>query len=226
MKNARRVIWGVILIAVAVLFALKALEIVKIDGLFRGWWTLFIIVPCGIGLFTEREKTGNLIGLIIGLLLLLKSREILPGFVDIWKLILCAVVLVVGLNMLLTGLFGKTEKEIVRLTKERVERERKGCAVFSGCDMRLGGEVFEGADLLAVFGGVECDLRDAIIEKDCVIRASVVFGGIDILTPSNVNVKVDSVCIFGGFSNKKPLIPDAPTIYVSGVTAFGGVDIK
>ncbi len=30
--------------------------------LFDGWWTLFIIVPCAIGLITDRDKTGSIIG--------------------------------------------------------------------------------------------------------------------------------------------------------------------
>ena len=39
---------------------------------FDGWWTLLIIIPCTMGLFTESDKTGNIIGVIIGILLFLK----------------------------------------------------------------------------------------------------------------------------------------------------------
>ena len=53
MKNK---IWGLILIAIGLVFGLNALEITNIDIFFDGWWTLFIIVPCFIGLITEREK--------------------------------------------------------------------------------------------------------------------------------------------------------------------------
>ena len=103
---------------------------------------------------------------------------------------------------------------------------RSGCATFSGCDMNYDGEVFEGAELTAVFGGVKCDLRNAIIEKDCAIQVSAIFGGIDILVPDNINVKVSSNCIFGGISNKTSVHKDVPTIYISGTCMFGGVEIK
>ena len=52
------------------------------------------------------------------------------------------------------------------------------------------------------------------------------FGGIDILVPENVNVKLNSSCIFGGVSNKASVYENAPTIYINGVCLFGGVDIK
>ena len=36
-----------------VIFGLNALEITDINIFFDGWWTLFIIVPCFIGLFKD-----------------------------------------------------------------------------------------------------------------------------------------------------------------------------
>lgn len=67
-----------------------------------------------------------------------------------------------------------------------------------------------------------------MIEQDCVIQASAVFGGIDILVPDNVNLKVSSNSIFGGVSNKVGLYQSGtlPTIYIKGICLFGGVDIK
>ena len=58
------------------------------------------------------------------------------------------------------------------------------------------GEKFIGADLTAVFGGVKCDLRNAIIESDVVINASSTFAGIEIYVPSDVEVKIKSNSIF------------------------------
>ena len=92
--------------------------------------------------------------------------------------------------------------------------------------MNYDDQVFEGAQLTAAFGGITCDLRKAIIEKDCAITASAIFGGIDILVPENVNVRVNSNSIFGGVSNKTTTHKDAPTIYISGTCMFGGVEIK
>ena len=93
--------------------------------------------------------------------------------------------------------------------------------------MDFNGKVFDGAELVAVFGGVECDLRNAIIEKDCVIDAVAVFGGIDILVPPHVTVRTDAFSIFGGLDDvTSSTNPDGVTLYVNGVCVFGGIEIK
>ena len=67
----------------------------------------------------------------------------------------------------------------------------------------------------------------AIIENDVVINAKSVFGGIDILVPENVKVKIKSSSIFGGVDEKrKSDTTDGHTIYVNATCIFGGVDIK
>ena len=225
MKKTSSVILGILLVAAGVIFALNALGIAEIDIFFDGWWTLFIIVPCGIGLFTEREKTGNLIGVVIGVLLLLCCWDIL-SFSLLWKLLIPGIIVIIGLKLVLTGLFGNKANEIIKKLRLEGKQPRSGCAIFSGCDMNCSGESFEGAELTAVFGGVECDLRNAVIEKDCAIQVSAIFGGIDILVPDNINVKVSATGIFGGTSNKTAVHQNAPTVYVSGICMFGGVEIK
>ncbi len=225
MKKISNVIWGIVLIAVGAMFALNALNITNIDIFFDGWWTLFIIVPCFVSLFTEREKTGNIIGIVIGVCLLLCCQDVLD-FSMLWKLLIPAIIVIAGIKMIFKGFSNNKANEIILEIKEKGGETKVGCATFSGYDMNYDGQVFEGAELSAIFGGVECDLRNAIIEKDCAIKLTAIFGGIDILVPKNVNVRVSSNCIFGGISNKTSAKTDVPTIYISGTCMFGGVDIK
>ena len=90
------------------------------------------------------------------------------------------------------------------------------------------GEKFTGADLTAVFGGLKCDLRNAIIDSDVVINASSTFGGIEIYVPSNVKIKIKSIPIFGGVENKANTKTDENShiIYINSTAIFGGVEIK
>lgn len=225
MKKASRVLWGIVLIAAGVILALNALGVADINIFFDGWWTLFIIVPCGIGLLTEREKTGNLIGVLIGVLLLLCCWDII-SFTMLWKLFIPVIIVIIGLKLVFTGLFGNKANELMKKLRQEGKEPKSGCAIFSGCDINYDGEVFEGAELTAVFGSVQCDLRNAFIDQDCAIQVTAVFGGIDILVPDNINVKVSSTAIFGGVSNKTKVQHNAPTLYVSGTCMFGGVDIQ
>ncbi len=90
------------------------------------------------------------------------------------------------------------------------------------------GEAFNGATITAVFGSVDLDLRQAIINEDIYISATAVFGGIDLMVPSNVRVEMATTPIFGGASNKtnRPLDENPPTIYINSTNIFGGTEVK
>ncbi|HHV51026.1 MAG TPA: LiaF-related protein [Candidatus Avimonas sp.] len=226
MKKTSSIIWGGILVVLGLVIGLNALGIIEINLFFNGWWTLFIIIPCAVGLFNDGDKIGNIIGIAIGVLLLLASQNVI-SFNTIFKLVIPAIIIIFGIKLIAGGLFNKQSEEVLKKLKENGIKLKSGNAIFSGNDMRFDGEVFDGAELNAVFGGVKCDLRNAIIDKDCVINASAVFGGIDILVGENVNIKLNSTSIFGGVSNKKrAFIAGAPTIYINATCLFGGIDIK
>ena len=94
--------------------------------------------------------------------------------------------------------------------------------------MDFANEEFKGCDLSAVFGGIKCNLKDAIIKEDIAINTSSIFGGITIYVPSDVNVKITSTSIFGGVSDerKKKTRDGKVTIYIEATNLFGGVEIK
>ena len=227
MKKFGNVLWGIDLIFIGLIIGGNALGITNINIFFDGWWTLFIIIPCFIGLFKDNEKTGNLIGLLIGVALLLACQDILD-FGLIWKLAFPAILVAIGLSIIFKdALGGNVSSEIKKLNEKR-NGENSYCATFAGQNVNFDGEKFTGADLKAVFGGVKCDLRNAIIDSDVVINASSTFGGIEIFVPSDVKIKIKSVPIFGGVENKANTKVDenSHTIYINSTAVFGGVEIK
>lgn len=227
MKKISKILWGIVLIVVGGIFALNAFGFTDIGVFFDGWWTLFIIVPCFIGIFSEREKTGNIIGLFIGTFLLLCCQDVL-GFDMLWKLVVPAIIIIIGLKLILGAIFGDKATKLLVESRQNGDNIKTGSATFSGQDLNFNGEIFTGAELSAIFGGVKCDLRNAIIEKDCAITATSIFGGIDILVPDNINVKINSNSIFGGVSEKnhRPTVQGTPTVYINATCMFGGVEIK
>ena len=226
MNNIKNVLWGIVLVIVGVIIGLNTMGITDIDIFFDGWWTLFIIVPCFIGLFTNKDKTGNIIGLLVGVILLLGMQNIID-FSLIWKLLLPSVIVIIGLSLIFKNTFNsKINNEIKKLNSKNT-KDNEYCATFSGQRIDFPNEEFKGATLNSVFGSITCDLREAKIKEDVVINASSVFGGIDIIVPDDVNIKIKSNSIFGGVDNKKKNNEDKKhTIYVNASCLFGGVDIK
>lgn len=229
MKRFSNILWGLLLILIGVIFALSALDIIDIkDIFFDGWWTMFIIVPSVIELFRSRDKTGNIIGIVVGVVLLLACQDVI-NFEMIWKLLLPGILIIIGLSLVFKDAFvGKAKKEAFKRFENGKAKDDVHCAAFSSKNIKYDGQTFYGNDLTAAFGSVECDLRGAIITEDVIINANATFGSVDILMPDNVNVQLKSVSIFGGADDKRNYVenPEAPTVYVSAICLFGGVDIK
>ena len=226
MNNVKNILWGIALVVIGVIIGLNTMNVVNIDIFFDGWWTLFIIVPCFIGLFTNKDKTGNIIGLFVGVILLLGMQNIID-FNLIWKLLLPSIIVIIGLSLIFKNTFNsKINNEIKKLNNKNT-KDNEYCATFSEQRIDIPNEEFKGATLNSVFGSITCDLREAKIKEDVVINASSVFGGIDIIVPDDVNIKIKSNSIFGGVNNKKKNNEDKKyTIYVNASCLFGGVDIK
>ena len=226
MKKAENVLWGIVLIILGLIVGGNTLGITNIDIFFDGWWTLFIIIPCFICLFKDSDKTGSLIGLLIGIGLLLGCQDIVR-FDLIWKLAF-PVILVIGLSLIFKDVLGDKVGSEIKKLNENNNSKNSYCATFGGQNVNFDGEKFTGTSVTAVFGGVELDLRNAIIEEDVVINASAIFGGIDIYVPTNVKVKTKSMPIFGGVNNKVNIKAEEKkhTIYINGTAIFGGIEIK
>ncbi len=227
MKKINKAIWGVVLILAGVALALRALDIIQFEIFFDGWWTLFIIVPCTVGLFTERDKIGNLIGICIGLGLLLACQDIL-SFGMLWKLAIPAIIVIVGIKMIFESFRSRESVKVKQRIAEQAGDCASYCSTFSGQDINFDGQEFHGVELTAIFGGIECDLRRAIIQNDAYIDITAIFGGVDVILPPDVNVKLTGNGIFGGMSakNHKHSDPALPTVYITGNCIFGGAEIK
>lgn len=225
MKKTKLILWGILLVLAGILVSLDVLNIVDINLFFDGWWTFIIIIPSFIGLFTEREKTGNIICLLIGVVLLLCCQGVL-SFSLMWKLLLPIIAIIIGLKMLFGAIFNKADDVMTDMVKNGADI-KNGCSTFAQTNLNYDGEVFEGAELTATFGELKCDLKNAIIEKDCAIKVSVTFGSMDIIMPQNVNVKINCNTIFGDASSEiKDKKENTVTVYISGTCMFGDVDVK
>lgn len=227
MKNYKNIILGLILILIGIVIGTNSLGITNINIFFSGWWTLFIIIPCFIGLLSEGEKTGNIIGLLIGISLLLCCQNVLD-FELIWKLALPVALIIIGLSFVFKDTF---EHKISSKIKELNNNETSEgyCSTFTGQNIKLGAEKFTGTDLTAIFGGIKFDMTSAKLEKESIINVSSIFGGIEIYVPENVNVKIKSSSIFGGVNDKRKNISEDEknkTVYINATCIFGGVEIK
>ncbi|MCI8394156.1 MAG: cell wall-active antibiotics response protein [Bacilli bacterium] len=225
MKNLSKILWGMVLIVLGIVIGLNSLEITNIDIFFEGWWTLFIIIPCFIGLFDSSEsRFGNMIGIIIGFALLLASRDIL-SFSLLGKIWFPFILIVIGISLIFHNSIKKNIADKVKIGKENGLESI--VATFSDEKISKEKEKFDGANIDAIFGGITLDLSQAVLKEETIISSSAIFGGITIIVPKDVNVKIKPTSIFGGTSNRMSNKEEnKKTVYIESFCLFGGLEIK
>ena len=227
MKNFKNIVYGLILVALGIIFGLNALGYTQIDIFFDGWWTLILIIPCFVGLFGGRNVWANLAGICVGSVALLICQDIIT-LEAVRKLILPAILVYLGISLIFKDAFGGKAAKRIKELNGKSPSQKGSYATFSTQNLNYAGQDFTGADLTAAFGNVNCELSFANIPFDCVINAYATFGKIDITLPQNINIVVRSSSIFGGVSKKRPFPPiqGVPTVFVNATCLFGGVELK
>lgn len=105
-----------------------------------------------------------------------------------------------------------------------------GFGIFGGSEKRVTTPDFTGANLTAMFGGAELDLREAdLAQRPAHVSAIAMFGGVEVTVPEDWNVDIDVLPIFGGASDERTRherTHDEVDLVVTGFAAFGGVSVN
>ena len=230
MKQTSKIIGGIALLAFGIVWALELMNVIHIN--LEGWWTLFIIVPCFVNIFNDKNKAGSIIGCGIGILLLLAARNIID-WADIWKFMVCLVAVVWGITLLFFSKKGNcchhchtaSEPKTIDMDGSKMHKINVS---FSKQDYSYSGQRFEGAEVHTSFGYTCLDLRGADIMDGAVITLECSFGGIDIRVDKDVCIKNDINTAFAGVECNciNQQVGDVKTLYVKGQCSFGGIEIK
>ena len=100
-------------------------------------------------------------------------------------------------------------------------------AVFDGIELKSRAKAFKGGSMLAWFGGIAVDLRDADLAPDARLSVRTLFGGIAIKTPPSWRLESRVRTVAGGVDARTPAEGDesAPVLSLDGVALFGGVAV-
>jgi hypothetical protein len=100
-------------------------------------------------------------------------------------------------------------------------------AIFDGVTLKSRATAFRGGSMLAWFGGVAVDLREAQLAPAAHISVHSLFGGIAIRIPPGWRVESTAQALSGGvaINAPEPDDPAAPTLTLEGFALFGGIAV-
>lgn len=223
MKKSIGVTIGFLLIVCGALYILGAFGVVDVSFSLNGWWTLFIIIPCFNGIFESKDKIGNIVGLLLGILLLLAAQDVFE-YDMVWKIFAPAIVVAIGAKMIMKSSRDTKKNESTAAQSDTAHMSACGAKIFD-----YGEEEFSSAKVGAVFGGAKCNLTNSKIKNGSRLDVMCIFGGAEIVVPENVKIVCNTFCLFGGINDKrsaKSAECESVTLNINGFCIFGGVEIK
>lgn len=227
---ARRAMFGLAVIGIGALALFDNLHVFDM-AMLKTFWPLALVM-FGIGrLFWPRHPSSGFFGLAliaVGGLLTAKNLGLLA--IDIhalWPVLIIGI----GLSILMRVVFPNRRREqAFAFTNSTLEHGEvvNVDARFSGVKLRNDSRSFKGGRIEAHFGGVELDLRQALIEgEEAVLDLTVTFGGVDLKVPREWKVITDVGTTMGSVEDKTvPPMNPGPRLLVRGEAVFGGVEIR
>lgn len=217
---------GVIVMLVGIGFLLDRLDVLDISQFYRFWPMMFIVLGI-VNLSNRCTWIKGTILIVMGILFQLDTLNIAHvRWGQIWPLF----VIGAGLSII----WRTTQSPKIPTASGDPRDTLNELAVFGGIERRITSRSFKGGRVLALFGGVELDMRDAEMEGDeIVLDINATFGGVELTVPSHWTVASHGHGIFGGYvDSTRPRQPESvtgalpKTLLVQGTALFGGVEIK
>lgn len=100
-------------------------------------------------------------------------------------------------------------------------------AIFDGAKLKSRARAFRGGSLLAWFGGVAVDLREAELAPDAHLNVTAILGGVAVRIPEGWRVESRVKAIAGGVDVKHSASEDADarTLTLDGFAFLGGIAV-
>jgi hypothetical protein len=100
-------------------------------------------------------------------------------------------------------------------------------AIFDGAELRSRATAFRGGSMLAWFGGVAVDLRDATLAPEAHLSITALLGGVAVRVPPGWRVESHARAWGGGLAIDlpEPEDPEAPTLVLGGFAFLGGIAV-
>lgn len=218
-----RLIVGLGILAIGLLWSLDNLDVLEAEHLLV-WWPL-ILVLAGVARLANPaggSRIASVLFIVVGMLLLLDSFDVIDfDFGDLVPLAIAAV----GAKIVWDAM-GRRGRVLANTDPSST---MNAFALMAGVHRQSTAGEFHGGDASAIMGGVELDLRQAKLAdgQQAVIDTFAFWGGIEITVPPHWRIRGNVMPLMGGFDDKTvPTGETGPELTVRGTAIMGAVVVK
>jgi predicted membrane protein len=255
-RRSGKVMAGLVLLAVGIIFLLKNLGYFFPDWLFSGSMALIVF-----GLFSSFKSNFRTPWGFVLILLGVSGLARRIYHIDIpWDYVWPVLIIIIGIWMI----FGRNSRrhfqpledleknaENASLNASSYPSQEKmyegtnpydnvsateddyldTTSVFGGTKRIVISKNFKGGEVVTVMGGAEINLSQADIQGRAILDVTQIMGGTRIIVPANWDVKSsDMAAILGGIDDKRIIQPGGvdpnKVLVIKGTSVLGGIDIR
>lgn len=229
-QGRSRAILGIVLLFIGGSLIAKQFGIVPdiISKVIFSWKSVLILI--GVVMINRRDKnfTGYIL-IAIGIFFMVSDYYNLP--IVLTKLFWPLALVLIGLLLIFRSsrIFGNFDgfRNVSGFADDYIDDVN----IFGGHNRKINSMTFRGGKITSAFGGGTYDLTSAQLAPGInVLDQVTVFGGSKLIVPTDWDVKIEVVAIFGGFTDKRGKLPIQTSIsekklIIRGVAIFGGGEI-
>jgi predicted membrane protein len=218
-----RMIFGLIVLTLGVLWTLDNLGLVDSGAILRWWPALLVVwgVMQMTGFCCRQQMVSGAVFSIAGLVLLGTEAHLLRvHFWQLWPVVM----IVLGASLITRSFRGPA----AAAPADRLSQVST-FVIMGGLHVKNESQEFRGGDVSAVMGGVEVDLRGAkTVEPQVVLDVFAWWGGIDLFVPRDWRVVSEVIPMMAGFEDHsvKPEGEARTTLVIRGMAVMGGIEVK
>jgi len=238
--NSGKIFSGVIVVIVGCVLLANKMG-AEIPRWIISWEMLLIAIGFYVGAKHSFRNWGWVIPVLIGSVFLVD--RIVPDLEFrpyLWPVAIIAAGLYIIVNPKNCG--GRSWKNSdwrsgMGMSEDRRKRQEDGedyldsVSIFGGVEKNIVSKNFKGGEVTTFFGGSSINMTQADIKDRAVLELTQVFGGAQLIIPSNWKLSSEVVSVFGGIEDKRSYNKDqenepGKTLVLKGTSIFGGIEIK
>ncbi len=206
-------------------------------------WQMLLIAIGFVNIFDKDSLLTGIVLLSVGSIFLIPEFTIVPF--KLRQVFWPVLIIFIGLSVIIKHRFPYFRNKSNRYrshqrfngTLTKGDIDGKGTIqqtnIFGGSRKIFNNSVFNGGKITNIFGGGEIDLRHTKLgEGRIILEINSVFGGMNVIVPSDwiVNIEIDAV--LGGFQDKRIIIPNSEEnnseseLVIVGFAVFGGGELR
>ncbi len=225
-QKAKKIIIGLILLALGVAWLGNAVDLWDFSVFFPGWWAALLMICFLVSVVGDGPNVVNVLGMLIFGAVVLKSNGMIPDFVNLWLVAFALAVILFGGKLIFSVIKGNRHVSSFGEAGSDGDPASDGKFVsytFASEALCFSGKTVHACGYGISFGSLTLDFSGAVFAEDASLAVRANFGEVKVLLPPGIKAESVNSAAFASIKNSSQ---GNVTVKCQFDCAFGSIEVK